>query len=386
MEEDVKAIPIVVSGYNRRQSLARVLQSLNQAIYRRADIPLYVSLDDGGADGTLEVARAFQWRHGPKSILPHSRPLGMREHAFKCMELPSEFEQLIFIEDDSYAGPEFYEFAVQVAHCVNVDEEVFAASLYSFDICEFDRLRFAPLQTGEDAYLSKSASTWGILVDKRKWQGFRDWYETNGQVETGALYVPDQVNFWPKTSWKKHLNRYLSAKGLSFIYPVNSHLTHFADRGTHYASSSANFQVPFVHRRAEGSSRSARLNTNNMARYDEFWELIPDQGLIDAIGLEFEFDIRRLKRTTQLRSPYVITSRHIEKPLKSFGRDLFPLEANVLQGFQGTDLNLTSSDAIPNVTHPADAQEVRLYMKDLGTRREILLTADRLLRKLRLKN
>lgn len=378
-------IPIVVSAYNRPEPLSRILQSLKAAQYGREDILLYISLDKGGPNGTKDIAETFDWPHGPKVVLARSQHLGMRDHAFACMDLFGDSEQLIFLEDDSFVGPEFFSYSMKIALNLQNNDELFAASLYSFDLCEFDSLRFSPVPTGEDVYLVRSATTWGIMLDRTKWTAFRAWHQENANSASGSRFIPKQVNEWPGTSWKKFLNRYISEKQLYFAYPTVSHLSHFADVGTHFSLTSSNYQVPMAWRYERANERPVRMDPANLATYDEFWEFIPSAQLVDAIGFDFEFDLRRIKSREQYRKSHVITSRSTRKAIRSFGRDFFSLESNVLHERPGSALHLTAVEDILDEDVPVSAQEIRHYMKNLGIQRELQLSIDSVLRRLRLR-
>lgn len=374
-----RPIPVVISSYNRPNSLRRILSSLLHAHYCHDAVPLLISLDAGGPNGTREIAEAFEWPFGPKTVVARDRQLGMRDHAFACMELLTDVDNIIFLEDDSWVGHNFYNFAVAAAECIDQSENVFAASLYAFDFCEFDGLRFAPVPTSEDLYLMKSATTWGVLFARSKWFNFREWHNQNQNLNTGAEYVPDSVNNWPKTSWKKFLNRYLSTNGMYFAYPYVSHLTHFADPGTHFSLASGNFQVPTM-RNLSLKPFALRCDVGDMVSYDEFWELEPPMELVNHFGCEFECDLRRLKAPHQIRKAYVITSRAEVGYTRDFSGLLFPLESNCWTRIDGDILHLVDLSAghiLPLTKRSPKPDEVRYYMKDIGLKREFMLLFNR---------
>lgn len=377
-------IPIVVSGYNRPESLARILKSLRQARYLTAQIPLFISLDQGGPNGAREVAEAFEWPFGHKTVLARGSHFGMRDHAFACMDLFGDSDYLVFLEDDSFVGRDFYTYVTAAASCMDRLDRVFATSLYAFDFCEFDGLRFAPVPTEQDFFLIKSATTWGVLFSKQRWFEFRAWHEQHAGESAWATYVPEQVNAWPETSWKKHINHYLSATDLYFLYPYTSRLTHFADIGTHFGCASRNFYVPMAYD-LNCPRRQLSCEWENLVRYDEFWEFIPPAQFCTDIGFEFECDLRRLKSTKQFRSQFVLTSRPVLTTRHSFAATMFPLEANLLENLSGGVLNLAPAIDIASAHQAHSPAEIRGYMKDIGARRELTLAVDTIFRKLRLR-
>jgi hypothetical protein len=379
-----KQIPIVVSGYNRPEPLTRILGSLHRARYPHGDVKLYISLDKAGPNGAREVAEAFEWSHGTKHVLARQEHLGMRNHAFACMDLFEANEHLVFLEDDSVVGRDFYHYVVQAVQCMDRLDDVFATSLYAFDFCEYDGLRFSPVPTEEDFFLMKSATTWGVLFSARRWKEFREWHKRHDGTDDWADHVPGAVNEWPATSWKKYINRYLSAQSKSYLYPYVSHLSHFADAGTHFDETSGNFQVPVMINNRE-ARRSLSCDAGNLVRYDEFWEFMPPKWMIDEIGIDFECDLRRIKTTKQFRKDHVVTTRDVAVATTSYDASLFPFEMNVYENRAGDDLHMARAmDVRPQRSGPT-SEEVRKYMKNIGRRREIELAVDGLLRKLRLR-
>ena len=57
-------IAIVVVGYNRRDSMKRLLASLLKAIYPNQRIPLVISIDCSGNEDIYNDARTFVWPYG----------------------------------------------------------------------------------------------------------------------------------------------------------------------------------------------------------------------------------------------------------------------------------------------------------------------------------
>ena len=98
-------------GYNRPKSLERLLQSVGNAIYDDNDITLIISIDEcPDSNKVEEVAKAFEWTHGTKEILRHSKRLGLKEHCLKCGDLSVKYGSLIFLEDDVVVAPGYYRF------------------------------------------------------------------------------------------------------------------------------------------------------------------------------------------------------------------------------------------------------------------------------------
>src|SRR6188768_3670403 len=98
MSSPEKNPAIVVSAYNREQSLLRLLSSLEQGEYPNSRVTLVISIDKGDNKDVIQAAEAFKWRHGEKRIIQHQQHLGLREHILSCGDLTKEYGNIILFE------------------------------------------------------------------------------------------------------------------------------------------------------------------------------------------------------------------------------------------------------------------------------------------------
>ena len=99
-------IAVVVVGYNRSDSMRRILGSLAKADYKEKDIPLVISIDHSGREEVEQVAREFQWNYGPKEVICHKERLGLRKHIISCGDLTRRYGAVMILEDDLYVSPD----------------------------------------------------------------------------------------------------------------------------------------------------------------------------------------------------------------------------------------------------------------------------------------
>ena len=86
----MKDIAIVVVAFNRPLALKRLLHSLSQAIYPTENIPLYICIDaskDANNQEVIQIAKAFSWELGVKTIIKQPIPLGLKDHVLICGDL-----------------------------------------------------------------------------------------------------------------------------------------------------------------------------------------------------------------------------------------------------------------------------------------------------------
>lgn len=381
------AIPIVLVGYNRPASLARALRSIERANYPSGEsIPLFINVDGGGPNGTADLAHSFDWKHGPKTVNIRPDRLGMRENSLRSGDLCAGKGAAIFVEDDTYLSPAFYDYCRQSFRALSGKPKVLAASLYSFRFCEFDQLRFEPALDGYDNYYMKSATTWGIMFLETEWFKFRKWMESFGQSAlTLDDYIPEPITRWPSTSWKRYINKYLSLTSSYVFYPRASYANNYVDAGEHFSGDVNNFRVPIAPE--VSGSKFSELSTS-MARYDAFYEVESDCIFGTASDFDVrsvEIDLRQTKARSQFRQPLVLTTRRTSASIRKFGTAHLPLEENILYQVPGEGINLCDAHDVLQESQISEPQAVRYYHGDVGGRREILLIKDRALRQFGLR-
>ena len=117
----MKSIALVVIAYNRKDSLHRLLQSLDNAIYDEVSIPLYISIDKSNTDEVERFADEHSWRHGKKTVVKHERNLGLRAHVLEQGRLLDKYDAIVILEDDlvvtaARAGAEPTDIVSDVGH------------------------------------------------------------------------------------------------------------------------------------------------------------------------------------------------------------------------------------------------------------------------------
>ena len=108
----MEKIAVVVVGYNRPDSMRRILNSLAKAVYQEKDIPLVISIDHSGIEEVAQVAREFQWNYGSKEVICHKERLGLRKHIISCGDLTEKYGAVMILEDDLYVSPDYYNYAM----------------------------------------------------------------------------------------------------------------------------------------------------------------------------------------------------------------------------------------------------------------------------------
>ncbi len=332
------SIPIVVIGYDRPDALKRLLSSLSRANFSQ-EIKLYISIDGGGDPAVTREAEAFEWPHGEKELILHTESLGLRKHVLACGELVKKHEGIILLEDDLFVAPDFYTYVTESYNYYKDDERIGGVSLYSHAYNETAQFPFIPLNDGSDVFFFQYASSWGQFWTREQWMSFRKWYDEKPSDKlAGDGSLPPNILLWPETSWKKYFIRFLIEKEKYFVYPRQSFTTNFNDPGQHIKLREKFFQVPLAYNKT--SFHFIPFEESN-AVYDVYCEMIPDRlkrlcGKYE--GYDLEVDLYGMKVLKNVKAEYLLTTTKMDSPLETYGREMKPHEANVIEGIPGNEI------------------------------------------------
>lgn len=334
-----KSIGIIVIGYNRLQSIMRLLNALQNANYPKMRILLIISLDYSKDTSIKEFAELFKWNYGEKILRLHRFRLGLREHVLQCGNYINEYnlDAAIIFEDDIFPAKDFYTYAEQAVEKYCEDDNVAGIALYSPRLNQNGGAVFEPAHSQYDNFFMQYACSWGQIWLKKQWNDFYQWYLENKDLSFDSLHIPINVFGWPEDSWLKYHIRYCIEKEKYFVYPYVSLTTNFHEQGVHATQAENWFQVPFL----EGVKDKYNFGSiSDAVKYDAFFERI---GLGHIVGVEEEqlcVDLygRQMKHRnrrywlTQSKEYYLIKSR--------YGKRLKLLEDNVRYGISGNEIFL----------------------------------------------
>lgn len=333
---------IVAIGYDRPEALKRLLTSIESADYPEGASPvLVISIDNSGKGDVVDVANGFEYSHGRKVVIARQERMGLREHVLACGDLTDEYGSIIVLEDDIFVSPNYYGYACAALDRSDSDDRIGSISLYDHRFNVHVRESFTAIDDGYDNYYLQIASSWGQAYTKKQWDAFRSWYDVNKDRDLKGPLVPENISGWSDRSWLKYYIVYLIEKGKYCIYPRVSLTTNFGDVGTHAKSADADLQVPIAGR---GKKNTYSFSTIDESRsvYDPFFESvrisIPEAGsedvLVDLYGIK---PVGELIRKNGYR--YVLSSSaYPYKVIRGYGRQMRPVDANIVYGISGNDM------------------------------------------------
>lgn len=332
-EYDKKFDAIVVVGYNRINSISRLLNSLKKALYN-SQVPLIISIDNSNCLELYKFVRDFSWPHGNKYVIIHETRLGLKNHIYFCGDLSAYFRSITILEDDIYVSPNFYTYINQTVEKYGKDKNVAGISLYKNEYNGFNDLPLTFLKNGYDVFAYQSTSTWGETFTYDMWKEFRIWLSTfNDDFTNIDMY--NKIKGWNK-AWSKYYEAYIINTNKYFIYPYTSFTTNFNEPGTHVTINTINnsYQVEL-----EYGERILKLpDFNKLPKYDTYAQYIPLKDLFNDknVGIDL-YGIRENINKYQ----YLLSTRELPcKIIKSFGIRLRPIELNVLENIEGNGIYL----------------------------------------------
>lgn len=340
------SVPIVVIAYNRPKSLLRLLSSLAKANYSEKNIPLIISIDYSETNkDVLQIANDFEWRYGKKNIVYSEFNLGLKEHVLQCGNYSLEYGNVILLEDDLYVSPCFYDYTLQALEFSIDKSYIGGISLYNHQCNVHKIVNFTALSDGYDNWYFQFASSWGQAWSKSHWEDFIAWYLNQG-IMTPNSSIPKNITDWSEKSWLKYFISYLVDKNKYFLYPQVSLSTNFSDQGTHANKDSTSYQVPLL------LSANKKFHFSNLEEshsiYNVFFENLKLYDYLGYNNKDLCIDLNGY--ITDYSKPYILTTQKLNfEILKSYGRSLKPIEANVIFDIPGNDIFLY--DSKKNVTN-----------------------------------
>ncbi|MDM0948410.1 hypothetical protein QTI79_04160 [Clostridium perfringens] len=331
-------IAIVVIGYNRPNSMQRLLNSLKVAEYYLDDVPLIISIDNSGSNNVKEVAEKFIWPYGKKTIKTYNKRLGLKKHILECGKYTLSYKNIIVLEDDIYVSPVFYKFAKEAVEFYKNNKQIAGISLYSHACNVVCNRPFSPIADRYDTYFMKFAQSWGQVWMKESWNEFINWLNSEDSQKNLSNEVPESINNWPETSWLKYHIKYLVDKNKYFVYPRKSLTTNFTDIGQHAKLKSTAYQVE-IELDSFKKFYFAPFDSFSV-KYDVYFE---NEDIYKKLKLEKNdlcVDFYGAKKNKTNCRYWLTTNKENYKIIKKYSLSLRPQDLNVLENINGNDIFL----------------------------------------------
>lgn len=328
-------IAIVVVGYNRLQSIKRLLNSMLISNYPNNDIPLVISIDFNYNAEIYDYVSSFHWPFGEKYLIKHKKRLGLKDHIFSCGDLTKYFKAIILLEDDLFVSRYYYSYVENTVKKYGDDDRIAEISLYKNEVNGYVGLPFVNLQTNSDLFLMQDVSTWGQCWTEYMWIQFKNWLSHTNERDILSVDMPNAIKKW-KRAWSMYYNAYVVSNNKYVLYPNVSLTTNFNDAGEHSCDNSSNVQVNL-----QQSNLDLRMpDYEELVKYDIYgnnealyeWLNLPCSKLcLDIYG-----DNENISN-----KPFILSTRILPfKIIKSFALHLRPIELNIKENIPGEGIFL----------------------------------------------
>jgi hypothetical protein len=335
---------IVVVGYNRLNSLERLLESLSKAYYPVNNVTLIISLDYHKKlqKEILEMLDKFEWKHGEKKIICYKEKQGLKQHILRCGDLSEKYEAVLILEDDLYVAPDFYNFLYQAVNYYYKNDNIVGVALYSHEWNGYSNVPFIKRKGESSVFAGQFSISWGQCWIKKNWRKFRQWYEINKEYEYN-FYIPERINRWSKQSWGKFFASYIQKNNLFYIVPNEALSTNFSEEGEHNKIGNTTYQVALQ----QGINKIYKfLDFRYLYKYDMFFEPILEGKIGDIPTELIDMDLNKTKKK-RLEKRYVLTTKKENfKIIKSYSLSLRPIELNILENLEGKGIYLYDKSII----------------------------------------
>lgn len=341
MSSDIKPA-ICCVGYNRPNSMKRLLSSVVNACYDDNDITLIISIDESpNSNKVEEVARSFEWRYGLKKIIRYPTQLGLKEHCLRCGDLALEYGAVIFLEDDVVVAPGFYRYTKAAVAKYKDNPDVFCISLYYDNWFSTYHVDFKPAFNGFDTFFAIFEESHGQCWMANGWKEFREWLKEH--PNTDNVYNKDvglSVYKWnPTKSWSRFVCFFITEKRKFYVLPYHSYATNMTDVGVHAAVSTDISQTAL----SEDTMTEFRFgDLDNSVVYDSHAERM-DKFVDSVAGIAIEeicLDLNGAKYDWE-GYKYLLTSKKLPyDAIAQFGINMEPIENNIRYNVPGNTLTL----------------------------------------------
>ncbi len=328
-------IALVVVGYNRPDSMRRILHSLANAVYEEKEIPLVISIDQSGTEEVARVAREFEWNYGSKEVICHPERLGLRRHIISCGDLTERYGAVMILEDDLYVSPDFYHYATSALMKYGEHPKIAGIGLNTKRELLESPYPFFPRHTGYDVYFQQFATSWGQVWNRRMWSAFKFWYEAHPKLPQN-VNVPLSVLHYPESSWAKFYQSYVVEQDLYYVFSYESLTTNFGDAGEHFNHSSSAFQSVLFYGRKE----YRMPDFEEGVKYDIYGEPLGLASYLEVPEEDFTCDFWGRKQEASYKRYLLTCCSKPYKVLKQYSMCMKPVELNVMESIKGTDITL----------------------------------------------
>lgn len=336
---------IVISAYERVESLHRLLNSLKKAVTGNERILIVIGKKNDNAK-VFQIAKNFTMSYPNSEIIAPKHEMGLVDQFLLIGDLTSTEKSVVLLEDDLVVSDSFVDFTQSALGFFGNEVKIGGICLNSLAFNGYTKLPFIPIDDGSEVYFAKVPFFHGQAYTQTMWKDFRQWLDCfEGNLDHPGL--PKVFREFPPDEWFPLMTEYLLETEKYFVFPRISYAINFGEIGKHFRRRTDMFQTPIAH-----SRKTTRLKKfkESKAIYDVFQELesfvlSPHLGIKDKEDLIIDIngarDVKELERTE-----FVLTTKPASSQERSFGKAMRPLEENVLSEVEGEFIKFTRPELV----------------------------------------
>ena len=332
---DKKKLAIVVVGYNRLNSMQRLMSSLLNAIYDIREVPLIVSIDCSWDFSLYDYVQNFQWPYGPYYVNIQKERLGLKNHIFQCAALSEYFQGVIILEDDLFVAPDFYNYSCQAVNAYYNEDKVAGIALYREETFSPYRQPRIFYQDGSDSLAYKWVETWGECITDKMWKSFKHWYDAHTPELIQNADMPNFIKKWER-AWSKYYFTYMVQTDRYFVYPSVSLTTCFSETGEHGDAPSCVGQVNLFMGKKQYDFRPF----SSLVKYDIYGANEDVSKWLDLDANELSVDFYGINSNIRGCMYCLSTFEMPYEIIDSFALKFRPIELNIKYKVAGKDIFL----------------------------------------------
>lgn len=363
---------VVTVGYNRKNALKRLLDSICIADFCDKNVDLIVSLDCSDKQNELvQIAEAISWTNGEKIIRAFPQKQGLRKHILQCGDLTEKYDAVIVLEDDLVVSKGFFKYVVEAIEFYDSDENICGISLYNHRTNPGCGRPFEAANNGYDNYFMKYAQSWGQCWTARMWKEFKDWYAKNEEYDFDSNKIPNYVKNWNKQSWLKYYIAYCAIFDKYYVYPQVSLTTNNTEVGEHNTICDPSYQVQLLE--GELKRKYCFSHLNDGIKYDAFFERIFDEKeIVPELEGRKCVDLYGLKKDYG-DTKYVITTNSLPyRIVKCYSLNYRPHEKNLIMRENGNDIKVYDITIADNKVKEDNYNIIKYDIKAISSKSTLL--------------
>lgn len=242
IEDDYKFV-IIVFAWRRKESLERLINSLQVADYVNHEVQLNFNIDFDPSEDVKNYIESVNWQHGSKNIIQRRESYGLERMVIESWKAENDKEFAFFFEDDIEVQPDYFNFALEFVkkEGIRFNPNLIGIALNTprYDEVNLDHSIWLPEFNIAKLFLFQQPCSWGALYFPWKWREFLTYYRksrSNSVVEHKKV-IPESCVFNWGNSWKKYLMEMMVRKGYVMLYPSlknqASFSVHHREEGEH---------------------------------------------------------------------------------------------------------------------------------------------------------